>query len=83
MMACCVAFFTSCASVRPVGISSNQVGSKKGEASELRVLFIPFSTAGIDRAAKQGGITKISHVDQRNQFLWPFIGKSKTVVYGE
>ena len=83
MVACCAAFLTSCAMVRPAGVTSNPVGTKKGEAAEVRFLCIPFSTAGVDRAAKKGGITKISHVDQRRQFLWPLFGKSKTVVYGE
>lgn len=83
MWACCAVFLASCASVRPAGVTSNPVGSKKGEATELRVFGIPVSEAGVDRAAKKGGIKKISHVDQRTQFLWPLFGKSKTVVYGE
>ena len=83
LMAGFVACLASCASVRPVGVTSNPVGSKRGEATEVRFLGIPFTEAGIDRAAANGGITKISHVDQRTQFLWPLFGKSKTVVYGE
>lgn len=75
--------FASCATVTPVGISSNPVGSKVGKASELRVLGIPFTEAGIDAAAKEAGIKKISHVEERTQFLWPIVGKRTTVVYGE
>ena len=79
----CTLSFSSCASVNPVAATSVPVGNKKGVATELRIFGIPFTEAGLDKAAKEGNIKKISHVESRTQFLWPAFGKRKTVVYGE
>ena len=81
--AICVFSFASCATVTPVGATANTLGSKRGEATELRVFCIPVTETGIDQAAKAAGITKISHIEQRTQFLYPAFGKRKIVVYGE
>ena len=83
MFAIAATLFASCATVTPISATANPVGSKVGKATELRVVGIPFTEAGIDAAAKQAGIKKISHVEERTQFLWPIIGKRTTVVYGE
>jgi len=79
----CILFISSCATVNPIAATSNPVGSKSGTATEIRIFFIPISEAGINNAAKNGDIKKVSYVDSRTQFLWPFFGKRKTVVYGE
>ena len=55
----------SCATItQPVAATTNPVGSKVGQASGIIVLGA-FGTAdaGIQAAAKNGGITKISTVD--------------------
>lgn len=83
MFAVVATLFASCATVVPVTATSNPVGSKVGKATELRIVGIPFTEAGIDAAAKEAGIKKISHVEERTQLLWPIIGKRTTVVYGE
>ena len=56
---------TSCTTCAPVAATSNPVGSKCGEAVQTVWLgFIGGSTdAAINQAAKNGGITRISHVD--------------------
>lgn len=78
------AMMTSCASVEGLGVSSNPVGSKKGVSEQFYLAgFALNKGGGIDEAAKDGHITKISHAETRTQSLWPIIGKRKTVVYGE
>lgn len=78
------AMLTSCTTTYPVSATSNPVGNKCGEATSTRVFGIGGSgNTGINKAAKNGGITKISHVDRTySSFLW-IIQKNKTRVYGE
>lgn len=60
-----VSFF-SCASLNaPVSATSNEMGSKVGQSSGKLFLHGMFGSAdaGIQAAAKNGGITKISSVD--------------------
>ena len=82
-IACC-ALLSSCSMTQPICATSNPVGNKRGESSYYKVLFIvPRNLdAGIDKAAKEAGITKISHVDQniKNYLVWQ---KFTTRVYGE
>lgn len=75
----------SCTTVTPLVATSNNVGSKCGTATDTRYLGIfPFKgNNGIDAAAKNGGIKKISHVDvQTDNFLF-LVTKTTTKVYGE
>lgn len=78
------AMLTSCTVTTPVAATSNPVGNKCGEASFSQ--FLGFlggsSNAGINKAAKNGGITKISHVDfvTKNSI---FVKKYTVRVYGE
>lgn len=82
------AMFASCATTtRPVAATSNPVGNKCGEASCVRVLgiFGGSSNVGLNKAVKNGGITKISHVDYvTKRCLGGFLyTKTTTRVYGE
>ena len=75
----------SCATItRPIGATSNPVGNKVGVTETVKVLglFGGKDDAGINTAAKNGGITRISHMDayQRNYILWVVYGVR---VYGE
>lgn len=74
----------SCASTRPITATSNAVGNKVGIAQTTRVLnlFGGKDDVGINTAAKNGGITRISHVDAfaRSYVLWTVYGVR---VYGE
>ena len=67
---------SSCEITRPIAATSNPVGSKIGTSTAFGILmFPPFVGAGntgIQKAAKNGGITKIGTVDytERYFFLW-------------
>lgn len=83
---CCV-LLSSCYSVTtPICATSNPVGNKCGEATYKTGWFGKKNRdIGIDKAAKQAGITKISHVDI-NTKKYGFFGcmtKITTRVYGE
>ena len=57
--------FASCAATTPIGATSNPVGNKCGVAKTTRILtfFGGSADCGINKAAKNGGITRISHID--------------------
>lgn len=76
---------TSCTSVAPLTATSNNVGTKCGTATETRILgFFPFKgDHGIDQAAKNGGIKKISHIDVQTDNILNLYTKTTTKVYGE
>lgn len=83
--ACTLAFLAvSCASTRPIAATSNPVGNKVGVVKATKVLSIfgGKDDVGINSAAKNGGITRISHIDafQKNYVLWSVYGVR---VYGE
>ncbi len=70
----------------PIAVTSNPVGNKVGTASYHTFLFFGkrHADVGINAAAKNGGITKISHVDQNSRS--GFLNLTHTVttrVYGE
>lgn len=77
--------FTSCATTVPVCATSNEVGSKVGEATGT-YLFGVMPLGNIDvsikKAAENGGITKISTVDQKTA-SGLFTTKITTIVTGE
>ncbi len=80
-----VAMFASCSSTTPITATSNPVGNKCGEASTTRILgiFGGSTNMGINAAAKNGGITKISHVDQSSYSVLGIYSKYTVRVYGE
>ena len=82
------ALVSSCATIStPVTATSNPVGSKCGVAESTIYLGTWSSKGeenGIQQAAKNAGITKISHVDTyRQNILWGLVIKQTTKVYGE
>jgi len=79
-----VTMFTSCSVTTPITATSNPVGNKCGEASSVRILLFGGSAnSGINKAAKNGGITKISHVDYTHTTFLGLFEKYTTKVYGE
>ena len=57
---------------------AHPLGSKKGEATATGVLgWFAFGDASVQKAAKDGGITKISHIDPRSKKTDPS-GKSNS-----
>lgn len=86
VLAC--ALVTGCATVStPVTVTTNPFGTKCGVAESTIYLGTWSSKGeenGIDKAAKQAGITKISHVDSYTKsYFWGIVIKQTTKVYGE
>ena len=82
------ALVSSCATIsNPVTATTNPVGSKCGVAESTIYLGTWSSKGeenGIQQAAKNAGITKISHVDSYQKlYFWGLIIKQTTKVYGE
>lgn len=75
-----------CTTIVPVGATGNPVGSKVGEATGSYLFgFFPLKAKndmGIQTAAKNGGITSISTIDQKISDYF-FVVKVTTVVTGE
>ena len=68
----------------PVAATDNSTATKVGTAECVSYLgLITTGDASIDTAKKNGGITKVSHVDWEVENTLGFIGKYKVVVYGE
>lgn len=68
----------------PVSVTSNPLGSKKGEATATSVLgWFAFGDASVQKAAKDGGITKISHIDQKSTSVLGLFAKYTITVYGD
>jgi hypothetical protein len=96
-LACAVAIalgMTSCAAmgngtlyndtVEPCHVTANTLGSKVGQASAISVLGVAAAgDAGINKAAKQAGITKVSHVDKKIVSVLGLFTKVTYTVYGE
>lgn len=85
-----VTLFTSCMgavyvdATAPIAATSNNVGKKVGTSSSTNVLGIAHvGDGGINKAAKDGGIKKISHVDQHRTSVLSLFTNYKTIVYGE
>lgn len=90
LIGACLLSLASCSTVTtPIAATSNPVGNKVGEASYKTYFWGLFgrkgANVGIDKAAKDGGVTKISHVDYTVKQCG-FLGSRKvftTKVYGE
>ena len=76
---------TSCMSTTPVTATSNPVGNKCGIAKTTRILTIFGGSAdcGINKAAKDGGITRISHIDSFEKNYLGIVTIYGVRVYGE
>lgn len=87
---------TSCASLGVVGsiytdvttkndiVDNATLGSKVGKSSATSYLgLIATGDAGVDAAAKAGGIRKITHVDQHTKSILGIITTYDLIVYGE
>lgn len=80
-----VAMMSSCSLTLPVAATSNTVGTKVGEAKATGYLGVLFfdADASIRTAAKNGGITKISTVDIKQENMFNLIVTYTTIVTGE
>ena len=83
------ALVSSCATIsNPVTATTNPLGSKCGVAKSTLYLGGLWSSKGaengIDKAAKEAGITKISHVDSYTKnYFFGIVIEQITKVYGE
>lgn len=97
-VACAIALafgMTSCGAVglvgvvytgytEPAAVTSNELGTKVGQAKALSVLGVAAAgDAGIEKATKQAGITKVSHVDKKVVSVLGLFTKVTYTVYGE
>ena len=77
------ALVSSCATIsRPVTATTNPLGSKCGVAKSTVYLGLWSSKGaenGIDKAAKEAGITKISHVDSYVSLISLVLLKNKSL----
>ena len=69
----------------PVTATGNSgVSSKTGEATCISVLaLVAVGDCSIDAAKKNGGITKVNHVDWDTENILGIYGKYKVIVSGE
>ncbi|MAX79712.1 MAG: hypothetical protein CL843_06020 [Crocinitomicaceae bacterium] len=68
----------------PVTATGNEVGTKVGTASAISIAgIVAIGDASINKAAKEAGITKISHVDYSVVNIAGFYAEYKVYVYGE
>ena len=67
----------------PEAVTANALGSKVGQAEVWSVLgIVALGDAGIEKAAKEAGITKISHVDKKTFSVLGVFTKVTYTVYG-
>ena len=78
---------SACTTVSPVCATSNPVGAKVGEASAsviLGIIPIPLNQdTGIQKAAANGNISKISTVDYKMTTIAGIFTTYSTIVTGE
>jgi hypothetical protein len=76
---------SSCSLTLPVAATSNPVGAKVGTAKATGFFSVLFfnQDASIQKAAKNGGITKISTVDIKMGNILGLIVTYETIVTGE
>jgi len=68
-----------------MNLDNTVLGAKQGKASTESVLWlVAWGDGSTSAAAKQGGITTISHMDREVLFvLFGLYSKTTTIVYGE
>lgn len=65
-------------------VTSNIRGSKVGKSKASAYLgLIAIGDASVNTAARNGGITRISHVDSQKTSILGIVTMTTTIVYGE
>ena len=67
----------------PVSAGPATTGAKIGRAEAWGIVVFATGDASISAAAKNGGITRIHHVDHETMSILGIYAKYTTVVYGE
>jgi hypothetical protein len=76
---------SSCSITMPVAVSSNPIGAKTGSATADVYLgvFCFGGDASIQKAAKNGGITRVATVDMKATSILNILNTYTTIVTGE
>lgn len=75
---------TSCSITAPLAVSSNPIGKKVGTAKANIILgFVFGGDYSVQKAAQNGGITKVSSVDVKYFNVLYVFQSRKTIVTGE
>jgi len=65
-------------------VTANSAASKVGRAEAKSYLgLVALGDCSVDTAAKNGGITKVAHVDYETMSILGFYAKTTTIVYGK
>jgi hypothetical protein len=67
----------------PVAAGSAAGSSRVGRASAVGIVMFATGDASISAAMRNGGITRIHHVDHETSSFFGFYSKYTTIVYGE
>jgi hypothetical protein len=75
---------TSCSTslMVPVAVTDNPVGTRRGVAMSKTFFGIGDVDVGVEKAAKNGKITRIATVDYKVTVQFGFIAKYETIVTG-
>jgi len=65
------------------GVDNSVAATKVGKAAAQGILIVATGDASIATAAKNGGITRIHHVDNKTLNILGIYAKYETIVYGE
>ncbi len=69
---------------KPLAVTGNKLGTKVGTAHTTNLFnLVVIGDAGIEKAAKMAGITKISHVDVKTTSILTVFCKKTYYVYGD
>lgn len=85
VLLCIVIGFASCTMVRPLTATSNAIGPKVGTSKTVTLfgVFVMQPDGGIQAAAKNGKISKISTVDVKHSNFLFILQTHETIVTGE
>jgi hypothetical protein len=79
-----IALMSSCSITAPLTATGNPIGKKVGTAKANVILGLTFGgDYGIQTAAKNGGITKVSTVDVKHKNILFLFMSYQTIVTGE
>jgi hypothetical protein len=67
----------------PVAMGTATGSSKVGEAKATSIVGVALGDASIETAMKNGGITKVHHVDTKVKNILGVYAEYTTVVFGE
>jgi hypothetical protein len=67
----------------PVSAGSAAGSSRIGRATATGILLVAWGDASISAAMRNGGITRVHHVDHETMNIMGVYAKYTTIVYGE